>query len=311
MLRKTIGILGIILVSALLIWGCGRKGKDSSEEKGTANQSESSVGEGEGETGELELFDGHGHLMPTWTDDFIKGLVENSGMSGMVLLGPAAAIDLQTNNPSSYTGCFFYEIGKSSIQQLESALNAGAKCIGELSVRHFASGGSDGTAKEGDSTELMEVYSTAAKFSVPINIHFDYSEEFIDEFESALSQNTNTIFVWAHMGDAQADTVRSMLDKHPNLYVDIPSRNPLYDRGLDIYDQQLVESDGKQIKESWRELFEDHADRVIFGTDIGPSDRDTIINDVVAHFRDLLLQLTPTTAAKIGSENAKGIYGLE
>ena len=126
----------------------------------------------------------------------------------------------------------------------------------------------------------------------------------------ALAENSLTTFIWAHLGDTSAENVDLLMEKHDNLYADLSSRNPLFDRPFDIADQQLTEADGT-LKEDWKALFEARPERFLFGTDIGPGERHEMVPEILAYYRDLLGQLTPETAARIGHDNAQALFGLQ
>ncbi len=211
------------------------------------------------------------------------------------------------------------DLENENLASVVAQLDGGAKCVGETSIRHFASGLTS-TEKTFDATSayLMSLYEEARKRDVPVIVHFDYSEGRISELEAALEDARDTdygatTFIWAHMGDAPSGVVRRMLDDHDNLFVDLSSRNPLctFDgRLLPIEDQRL--DDGTlTLKEGWRSLFEDHSDRVLFGSDIGPGSRHMEVAKIVEYYRTLLGQLSKQTQERIGHQNAKALFGVE
>jgi predicted TIM-barrel fold metal-dependent hydrolase len=260
------------------------------------------------------LFDAHGHYMPTWPDHVIPTVVETGEFSHYVIQGVGQYMGYEQDDPDTYTGCAWIAVEDENLDGLIAMLSSGRKCIGETSVRHFPSG-PDSSVDENPANNdfLMSVYAQAALYEVPINIHFDYDEATIWEFEEALDDNPDTSFIWAHMGDALAPTVQQMLDDHPNLDVDISSRNPLCSFGgrlLPMDDQRLDDGD-LVLKDGWRQLFEDHSDRVLFGTDVGPGDRHLHVDKITAHYRTLLGQLSSEAAERIGHENAEALFGVE
>jgi predicted TIM-barrel fold metal-dependent hydrolase len=85
----------------------------------------------------------------------------------------------------------------------------------------------------------------------------------VPSFETLLAQLMNvvkrhpkTTFVSVHFGNNAEDPawVGRMLDEHPNLYVDIAARIP-----------EIGRHDPKEV----RAIFIEHADRILFGTDLG------------------------------------------
>ena len=309
---RTIAMAGLGLLLAMAPVACGPPDEAADE---SAAGSETASGEGgdpsatDSATGGLVLFDAHSHLVPDWPDGTLQSIVADTGLQGMAILGTMNSFPLQKEAPDTYAACMFYEVGKTALADVEAALNKGARCIGEVSIRHFASSAVAAKAFDATDPEMVALYELAAARGVPITVHFDYSEEFIGELDIALKENSTTTFIWAHLGDTDAETVGDLMDKYDNLYADLSSRNPLFTRGFDVEDQRLTEADGT-IKAGWKALFEAKPDRFLFGTDIGPADRHTYVPDIVAYYMDLLGQLNPTTAAKIGSENAHTLFGF-
>jgi hypothetical protein len=140
-----------------------------------------------------------------------------------------------------------------------------------------------------DDPWLDPIWSTAGELGMPVVIHtadpkafwqpMDETNERIEElrahprwsnfqkpvpsFETLLEQlmhvverHPKTKFVSVHFGNRAEDPewVGRMLDKYPNLYVDIAARIPEI---------------GRHPAEKIRPLFIEHADRILFGTDLG------------------------------------------
>lgn len=94
-------------------------------------------------------------------------------------------------------------------------------------------------------------------------------DRIIESFEGLVARHPATIFIGAHVACFAEDLawVSRMLDEYPNLYVDIAARIP-----------EL----GRQPRGA-RALFLKHSDRILFGTDLFPPDRE--IYEI--HFRFL------------------------
>jgi len=156
-----------------------------------------------------------------------------------------------------------------------------------------------------DAPELDPVFEAAGRLGLPVSIHTGdpvafwspptednerYAElsvhpgwsfygqpvpswqDLFDAFERRVARHPNTTFIGVHFGNAPEfpDRVRAMLDKYPNLYIDTAARVP-----------EIGRRPAKQIKS----LFADHADRILFGTDLG----------VGTHPLDLMLGSTGAT----------------
>ena len=112
--------------------------------------------------------------------------------------------------------------------------------IGELSLWHrpFANSPPEGDNHPADGPIALQIYDLAARYRVPVNVHLEH--KFSDELERALEHNRNTAIIWAHMGDAQPQLITEMMRRHPNLYADISTRNPFFERGVPIDQQSLI-----------------------------------------------------------------------
>ena len=266
----------------------------------------------------VDFLDAHGHVLPTGSDDIIATALESAGLTGYIALGLDNGLSLQVKDSKTYANCAWIDPQEEDFEGLMTVLDKGARCIGEISLRHFASAaGNDGDCSDANSDFMKKVYQEARRRKIPINVHYDYSTNHISGFKDTItaaqdSKNGATTFIWAHMGDASASTVRDMLKAHANLMVDISSRNPLCDydgRFVKIEDQRLDDGTLK-IKEEWRTLFEDYADRVMFGTDIGPGSRHLKVKEVVDYYRTILGQLSAGAQAKIASQNARKLFAM-
>jgi predicted TIM-barrel fold metal-dependent hydrolase len=260
------------------------------------------------------LVDAHGHFMPAWAKEVVPTMVQAADLAHFVILGVKDTYQYEKTDPDTYTYCAWFDVGEEDLEGVVAMLDAGARCLGETSIRHFASG-PNAEAKDHDPTSefLTAVYAEAASHQVPINVHFDYSDEHVGEYKAALDAHPDTSFIWAHMGDANAAQVRDMLDAHDNLFVDISSRNPLCSFGgrLLPMDEQRLDDGDLKLKEGWRQLFEDHSDRVLYGSDVGPGDRHLYMEEIANHYRALLGQLSPEAAERIGHLNAEGLFGVQ
>jgi predicted TIM-barrel fold metal-dependent hydrolase len=144
-----------------------------------------------------------------------------------------------------------------------------------------------------DDERLDPVWSAAADLEVPVTIHLadpiaffdpvDERNERLEEllgnpdwwcggpdlpsfddlmvaFEALVARHPGTTFIGAHVACAAEDLawVGRMLDTYPNLHADIAAR---------------IAELGRQPRAA-RALFERHPDRIVFGTDLFPPDRE-------------------------------------
>lgn len=105
-----------------------------------------------------------------------------------------------------------------SVDYVSEQLQTGQwKMIGELDLRNKPKQ----TQISADNPVVMEIFALAAEHSVPVMVHYDFEygtssrDAGFEEFETALSENPDTIFIYAH--NCGPDVAKLMGD-HPNLY---------------------------------------------------------------------------------------------
>lgn len=272
----------------------------------------------------LPLFDAHAHQMSTYPDGWLESLFTEHNPLGMVLLGTGNVFTHQENYPGKvFAFSNFRDVDAINFGLLESQLDVGFRGIGEVSIRHFPSGPpnsdmpdtsdtSSPVENDFDEPDLLAVYDKAKEHGVPVIFHFDYDTNHVAEISDTLPDYPEVTFIWAHAGDAQPLELWPLLAAHTNLHLDISSRNPLesFEGRLTTKElQRLDEADGT-LKNSWKELFTEFADRIYFGSDIGPPGRLQEYSEILDYYRGILGQLESDVAKKIAYENARELFGL-
>ena len=262
----------------------------------------------------LQLFDAHAHQMPrSFPMGWLESLFGNHDPSGIVLMGIGDVVVHQETYPTKvFSFSNFKDVGDLDLGKVETNLNLGLRGIGEISIRHFASGSSSSVPVESDfnEPELLQVYNLARQYGVPVNFHFDYDSDHVGEIVDTLPDYSDVNFIWAHAGDAQPEILGPLLTQLDNLYLDISSRNPLESfeyRLLSKALQRLDKEDGT-IKPGWKLLFDTFSDRILYGSDIGPQGRLEQYGDIQEYYRGILAQLDPEVAEKIAYGNAQTLF---
>jgi ABC-type sugar transport system substrate-binding protein len=107
---------------------------------------------------------------------------------------------------------------------------------------------------------------------------------------------TDARVLWAHAGmSASAATVERLLDRYPNLWVELALRSDV--------------APGGAPEPAWRALFLKHADRFMVGTDTWVNSQWDRLPAILDGFRAWLRQLPPDVAAKIAHGNADRLFG--
>ncbi|MEQ1649295.1 MAG: amidohydrolase family protein [Hyphomicrobiaceae bacterium] len=104
--------------------------------------------------------------------------------------------------------------------------------------------------------------------------------------------------IWAHTGfSLHHDRVRAMLDKYPELWGELSYRSGITDGA-------------SQLTPEWRQLFTDHPNRFLLGSDTWINERWATYGDIIAGYRSWLAQLPPAIATKIAHGNARNLFSF-
>src|SRR2546423_8582139 len=211
----------------------------------------------------------------------------------------------------------------------EELLRSGVAGFGEMSIEHFSLPQSpikDYEYAAADSPLMLLLADIAAEHNVPIDLHMEALPMDIPRpsdmgppnpatlhgniapFERLLAHNPRAKIIWAHAGSDNVgyrtpELMRGMLQRHPNLYMEIK-----YDPGFPGKDPPIV--DGK-LKPEWLKLYQDFPDRFIIGSDQHFDPPATVPLARAQQNALLLDQLPADLRKKVAIENALRIYGLE
>jgi predicted TIM-barrel fold metal-dependent hydrolase len=211
-------------------------------------------------------------------------------------------------------------------QEAEVIVEAGAAGFGEMAAEHFSSGRGNHPYESArpDHPLLLALADIAAQYGMPIDIHMEAVpqdmpfprrlgrgqnpetlRENISSLERLLAHNRKARIVWAHAGwdltgERTVPLMRSLLEKHPNLYMSIK---------LDESGSRQTSPFGPDngLKPGWLKMLRDFPDRFIIGSDQF-FDEGTERLTLARKFVDAL---PPEIARVVGSENARRIYRLE
>jgi predicted TIM-barrel fold metal-dependent hydrolase len=126
---------------------------------------------------------------------------------------------------------------------------------------------------------------------------------------AAIKASSKTAIIWAHAGSyMSASDVRDILRDHPNVSFDLSAKNPAC-CGAGLRENPLVGLFG--MDKNWQELFGAYPDRFLVGVDFYAASQFGAAREAGEFYRTILTQLAPTTARKIGYENADRLYGLK
>ncbi len=231
----------------------------------------------------IEIIDTHTHLYPLSeeiNDEYVDNLVEVAKENGVSKIFLGLNARHEPDRPPTFSSIHddwvlaaaerypdiiipalngFDPEDEDSVDYVEEQLQTGLwKMIGELDLRNHVKK----NEIPANSPIMMEIYELAAEYSVPVMMHYDFDygttrSEGLEEFENALDENPDTIFIYAH--NCGQDLVELMND-HPNLYCEhekgpIPSNLDMSRMVLGT-DMQVHENKPETAAEQYAALIE-------------------------------------------------------
>jgi predicted TIM-barrel fold metal-dependent hydrolase len=116
-----------------------------------------------------------------------------------------------------------------------------------------------------DSENMYKVYQKAAEYDVPVLLHGSLINipELQDQLDQVYSDFPEVTFILAHYGNTlmkgiHLDVIAELMDKHPNLYIDLSQGS-----GITGYHRYL-----RDHLETIRNFVIEYQDRILFGSDI-------------------------------------------
>jgi hypothetical protein len=231
---------------------------------------------------------------------------------------------------SVQAGQFTPETQKLFEELAQEIAESGALGFGELTAEHLSFRHDHPyESAPPDHPLFLRLADVAARNKMPIDLHMEAViaetrmpghisspnnpatlQTNVAAFERLLAHNRNAVIVWAHAGwdntgDRTVKLMRSLLEKHANLYMSVK-----IDRTSLAENRPLA---GGKIKPEWIELMRSFADRFMIGADqhFGASEQSGRGVGRAKIARVFLDQLPEHLALKVGSENAIRVYRLQ
>ena len=138
-------------------------------------------------------------------------------------------------------------------------------------------------------------------------MHIESERDSLQQLDALASMEPRATVILSHCGvSADAATIRSLMDKHPNIHCDLSWRSPPVARGPQGAARSVFDESG--VKQEWLGLIEEKSDRFMVGTDAYCCD----YSQAIGSFRKgLLPRLSPATLRKVAYENAERLMKLK
>ena len=294
----------------------------------------------------LPIIDAHGHLQGAMSAESLVRLMDEAGVSRMVLQpthGPQRGTDEQAlSYARQYPNRFVPFIGFQNrppiapprnwtnptpealafLDSVEQKLRAGGFFgLGEIVLRyhgHYVPGAycCAEVYRQADSPLMFRIAEMATRFEVPMIIHAEGEPKVVAGMERLVKSYPNGTFIWAHnCGRQSAVAIRRLLINHSNLYCDLGGMTNTRPFGYGTNWPRTtpwtfpIENGRGELFPEMKELFERFPDRFMVGMDVYFNRAYKFFPERVYRFRQLLSGLSPATARKLAYENAERLFG--
>ena len=178
---------------------------------------------------------------------------------------------------------------------------SGARAVGEVHIRQV-SRKIDRSPADAAFVKILEV---AAKHKTPVVIHDELNAEAAKALEAALSAVPAATIVLAHGGESTPATLEGLLERHPNLVVDLS--------GMHFQRTPALATEKGPLGPAWKALIVKRPDRFVMGIDVWAARlfEPAMLDRLMTWTRRILGELPPEVAERIAHRNAAALYRLE
>ena len=135
---------------------------------------------------------------------------------------------------------------------------------------------------------LQRIIALAKEHKLLLHAHSDAAA-----IDLIFESDPDALVLWAHSGFERPENVQAMLAKHANLWADLAFRSE--------------QSNGGEVSEEWRALFEAFPDRFMVGTDTFAPERWYYVAEHADFSRRWLSSLTSELAKNIAYRNSEAM----
>jgi predicted TIM-barrel fold metal-dependent hydrolase len=325
-MRKTLVILGTLLVAILLILGACAPASESPPAESTPPTDTTPEAE-------IPIIDAHSQVCPENLDKVISLMDEagvactilSAGMTSTIgIVTPEELISFASNYPGRIIPAVRIKIklggGEDYYQLLEKQMDMdGFGAMAEVLMYH-------GTELPENSIPLVvahpgdESVQAALKYALdkewPFIAHIEFvtagfqRDVFMAELKALLVQYPKHPFALIHMGQLDSTAVQQLIEVHENIYFITSSATEAYAGG--ISDSPWTNMfDGRNLSADWKQLMIDRPDRFIMGFDmVWPEEWGQFYLRQVALWREAIKELPVEVAHAFAHGNAERLWHL-
>ena len=296
----------------------------------------------------LPIIDVHGHLQEAMSAEALVRLMDEAGVSRMVLQATrgqqrgtdAQALSYARRFPARFVAFIGFQnrpplnlpedwthptpAALALLNSIEQSLSAGGFLgLGEIILRYH--GHHEPSApnccpevdRPADSPLMFRIADMATRFQVPMLIHAEGEPKVVAGIERVIKSYPDAALIWAHnCGRQSAEAIRRLLITHSNLYCDLGGMTHTRPFGYGTSWPRStpwtfpIENGLGRLLPEMKELFEQFPDRFMLGMDVYFNEAYQFYPERVRRFRQLLSGLSTATARKLAHENAERVLKL-
>jgi len=236
----------------------------------------------------------------------VKGLAEKN--PGFIVVGAPKLFDMRGDLDSSFVSDVLAGVSENRYSFVGEILYThGDKIGGEVTT---------GGERYIDPTQpkTAKLVESLKGKHVPVMTHweiYDWARDW-PLFDKLYGQFPDQIFVWPHVGFANAQQATTVLEAHPNVWATLSKKEKA---GENLADSDKEDDVGPPVTDAcravtpeWKDFMIRFHDRLLFATDAHKNHRWAQYAKIVRRWRAILGQLPPEVAADIAYRNAGKLY---
>ena len=259
------------------------------------------------------LIDAHSHLPSSTAIDTYVAAMKRHNVLKVVLLGVGSAQKDDTAWLTAASRKYPDRViaglplpdptSDNVASQLELQLDRGKpRVIGEIIMRQVGRRLID---RDPNAAAFGGILDTAAKFAVPIVIHYELTDQAETALDRTLAAHRKSTIVLAHGGEGPPGRLDRLLLRNPNLLIDLS--------GMHFQRTPALASETGPMDPGWKALIEKMPDRFMIGVDAAAPRlfEPAMLDRLFAWTRRILGELKPDVAARVAHRNAVKLYRIE
>jgi predicted TIM-barrel fold metal-dependent hydrolase len=173
--------------------------------------------------------------------------------------------------------------------------------VGEVHVRQL----SRKIDRDPSSEAFTKLFEVAARQLTPVVIHDELDDAASAKLEKALTTNRKTTIILAHAGEATPARLEPLLQKNPNLFVDLS--------GMHFERKPSLATETGPIDPAFKALIEKMPERFLMGIDVWSPKlfQPEMLDRLMKWTRRILGELKPEVAERVAFKNTAGLLHLD